>query len=626
MAKRFQSKSAVSALALAFIITGVSSPANAQYLFDRLFGNRNQQQQQQPARVVPQQQIPVAPSKPVPVVKVAAPTFHNFKADSLVGIDLAALNSSLPGAGEGGAEPSASSFREAVAAASDLELRAEKPIADAILAHYTSKPEFIWLDGSSLTERARVVMGVLNDAEAFGLTAADYSMNRPFFSAATGEEGKIRRLRAMLRFELTLTARALRYARDAHMGRLDPNKLSGFHDFAPKKMEEGRVLDILASTATPDRYLKALHPQNEAFASLKDELAVLRVAAKDEIAVDPHLLLKPGGSHPDFPKILSIIDRDADKSFREEHGALLVAYAGSDTYREELVPLIKAAQRQHALNPDGIIGRRTVGVLAGETKAARIEKILLSMERLRWHPSYLGETRVVLNVPAFTASYVENGKEKLAMRTVVGSTTNQTNFFHDEIEYVEFNPYWGVPRSIIVNEKLPKLRRDPGFLDRTGYEVFDRNGRRISSASIDWNRYGSNVPFNVRQKPGPSNSLGELKIMFPNRHDIYMHDTPAKSLFSRDVRAFSHGCVRLEDPRAMAAAVLGTSKEEVGKQISTGRNGRKNLSVKIPVYVGYFTAWPDASGKIAYHEDIYGRDAHLAKALGKVDEARSAGS
>src|SRR5690606_17763063 len=236
---------------------------------------------------------PVAPSKPVPIARVSAPTFYNFKADSLVGIDLAALNSSLPQAGKDGTEPSDSAFREAVATAIELELRAEKPIADAILAYYANKPDFIWLDASGLTERARVVMDVLNDAEAFGLTAADYSVNRPFFPAATGEEAKNRRLKAMLRFELTLTARALRYARDAHMGRLDPNKLSGFHDFAPKKMEEGRVLDILASTATPDRYLKALHPQNEAFASLKDELAILRAATKDEIAVDPHLLLKP---------------------------------------------------------------------------------------------------------------------------------------------------------------------------------------------------------------------------------------------------------------------------------------------------------------------------------------------
>src|SRR5690606_14212175 len=128
----------------------------------------------------------------------------------------------------------------------------------------------------------------------------------------------------------------------------------------------------------------------------------------------------------------------------------------------------------------------------------------------------------------------------------------------------------------------------------------DRNGKRVSSASIDWNQYGSNVPFSVRQKPGPSNSLGELKIMFPNSHDIYMHDTPQKHLFSRDVRAFSHGCVRLEDPRAMAAAVLGVSKEEVGKMIAGGKNSRRNVPVKIPVYVAYFTAWPDASGNIGY--------------------------
>lgn len=621
MVKGFHLRGAASALALALVVTSASSPADAQYLFDRLFGNRTQQQRQQPVRVVPQAQVPAVPRKPAPIVKVQAPTFHDFKAENLVEIDLAALASSLAETVEEDAD-----FHAAVEAATALDIRAEKPIADAVITYYAGKPDFIWLDDTGVTEHARIVMNVLNNAELYGLTASDYSINRPFFPAATSDEAKARRLKSMLRFELTLTVRALRYARDAHMGRVDPNKLSGFHDFARKKMEEGVVLDILASSKKPDRYLEALHPQNEAFASLKDELAALRAEAADEIVVDPHLLLKPGGSHPDFAKILSIIERDADKNFREEHGALLVAYAGSDTYQEELVPLIKAAQRKHELTPDGIIGRRTVGMLAGETKAARIDKILLSMERLRWHPSHLGETRVMLNTPAFSASYIENGKEKLAMRTVVGTTRNQTNFFHDKIEYVEFNPYWGVPRSIIMNEKLPRLRQDPGFLDRTGYEVFDRNGRRISSASVDWNRYGNNVPFSVRQKPGPANSLGELKIMFPNQHDIYMHDTPSKNLFARDVRAFSHGCVRLEDPRAMAAAVLGISREDVGKQIAGGRNSRKNVPVKIPVYVGYFTAWPDASGNVAYYEDIYGRDAHLAKALGMIDRVRSAGS
>lgn len=625
MVKRFYAKSAVSALGLAIVIAGTSTPANAQYLLDRLFGNRTQQQ---PVRAYPpapvsqgavQQQ---ATSKPAPAVKVSAPTFFNYKAETLVDFNLGALKAALVD----GDSAENSAFRNAVTGVAELGLQVEKSIGEAIVAYYANKADFIWLDNDQLTPRARLVMDLLNDAETYGLSAADYSMHTPTFPTGSSEEADSRRLRAMLRFELTLSAHALRYARDAHIGRVDPNKLSGFHDFARKPLDERLVLQILASTATPDVYLKALHPQNAIYARLKDELAILRAAAQDEIAVDPHLLLKPGQRHPDFPKILSIIDRDADQGFRDEHGALMVAYSGSDTYLNELVPLIKAAQRKHALNPDGVIGRRTVSVLAGETKAARIEKVVLAMERLRWHPSYLGETRVMLNVPAYTASYIENGKEKLVMRTVVGTATNQTNFFHDEIQYVEFNPYWGVPRSILINEKLPRLRQDPGYLDRTGYEVVDGSGRKVSSASIDWNRYSNNVPFSVRQKPGPSNSLGELKIMFPNRHDIYMHDTPSKSLFSRDTRSFSHGCVRLEDPRAMAAAVLGTTKDDVGKMIAGGRNGRKNVPVRIPVYVSYFTAWADEAGNVSYYEDIYGRDAHLAKAIAQTDEARLAGS
>lgn len=631
MANVFHARNAVSAVALAVTLVGYSSSqADAQYLFDRLFGNRVPRQQQQvvPPTAVPRPQEPVAQAKPAAVKKVSAPSFYNYKAEGLVSIDLAALKSALetkPGAMTEGQE---SSFREAVAATAELELKVEKAIADAIVAHYSARPEFIWLDENGTTQRARGVMGVLNGAESHGLTGSDYSVNSRFFPGATSEEAKLHRAKSMLRWELMMTARALRYARDANMGRVDPNKLSGFHDFARAKLDEKLVLSVLASSDAPDRYLESLHPQNDAYAALKDELAKLRAeaAADEEVVLDPQLLLKPGGKHPDLPKILKIIDRKADSSFREQHGTVLAAFAGTDTYLDELVPVIKAAQRQHDLNPDGIIGRRTVGVLAGETKAAKIEKILLAMERLRWHPSHWGNTRVVLNVPSFTASYVENGVEKLNMRTVVGTTTNQTYFFHDEIEYVEFNPYWGVPNSIMVNEKLPQLRRDPGLLDRTGYEVYDRNGRQVSSASINWNSVGNNIPYSVRQKPGPSNSLGELKIMFPNKHDIYMHDTPSRNLFSRDVRSFSHGCVRLEDPRAMAAAVLGISKEEVGKHIAGGKNNRKTVPVKIPVYVSYFTAWPDLAGNVSYYDDIYGRDAHLAKALGLVDNARSAGS
>jgi murein L,D-transpeptidase YcbB/YkuD len=193
----------------------------------------------------------------------------------------------------------------------------------------------------------------------------------------------------------------------------------------------------------------------------------------------------------------------------------------------------------------------------------------------------------------------------------------------DKIETVEFNPYWGVPRSIIVNEMLPKLYADPSYLDRLGYEVSTASGRKVSSSSVDWYNVGANgAPINVRQRPGARNALGSVKILFPNKHAIYMHDTPAKSLFKKDRRAFSHGCVRLHDPHAMAAAVLGKSKEYVKKRIAQGKNDADTVEADIPVYVAYFTAWPAPDGTVEYFDDVYGRDKYLTRALERTDMSR----
>ena len=191
------------------------------------------------------------------------------------------------------------------------------------------------------------------------------------------------------------------------------------------------------------------------------------------------------------------------------------------------------------------------------------------MEQARWLPADLGSRYVFINQPAYKVYYHDQGAEQFSMRVVVGSKANQTYFFEDEIQTVEFNPYWGVPQSIIINEMLPKLRNDPGYLDRLGYQV-EVGGRPVSSYDVNWN--GSTAGVAVRQPPSSDNALGELKILFPNAHAIYMHDTPSKSFFKKDQRALSHGCVRLADPRRMAAAVLGTTVEDVGKQIAGGRN------------------------------------------------------
>lgn len=177
-----------------------------------------------------------------------------------------------------------------------------------------------------------------------------------------------------------------------------------------------------------------------------------------------------------------------------------------------------------------------------------------------------------------------------------------------------------MPQSIIINEMLPKLRQDPSYLDRMGYEV-EVNGKAVPSSAVNW--YGSTQNISVRQPPSSDNALGDLKILFPNSHAIYMHDTPSKSFFQRDMRALSHGCVRLAEPRKMAAAVLGTTIEDVNQRIAAGQNVAAKVTAKIPVYISYFTAWPNKDGKVEYFDDVYSRDDAMAKAFSATTKARS---
>ncbi|MHB2265166.1 L,D-transpeptidase family protein [Aliihoeflea sp. PC F10.4] len=492
------------------------------------------------------------------------------------------------------------------------ELYAEKSVGDAIVAHYSQVPDFIWTTDTQISDAGRAVMRELADADAYGLNPGDYAVRMP-----SGQDAA-----ALAKFEMALSARILRYARDVHGGRVDPNRISGYHDFELKTVDYAKLLASLAAGDDTREVLRALHPQNAFYKAMQVELEELRASQENSIVIASDTFVRPGQSNVELPKIVQLIEKEADAEFLAEHGAAIDRNRTSEFYGDDLVPVIRAAQAKRNLQVDGIIGPRTVVAFAGETKASRIEKVKLAMEQLRWLPSDLGERYVFLNTPSAKATYVEDGREKFSMRTVVGSKATQTYFFDDEISYVEFHPYWGVPRSIIVNSHLPRLYNDPSYFDRNGFEVTDRNGRRIPSSAINWTQYGANIPYNVRQRPGPNNALGELKIMFPNEHAIYMHDTPDKSLFKRDNRALSNGCIRLEDPRLMAAAVLGWDRARVDQRLA-GEHGRNNLDIKFPVYVAYFTAWPEAGGKMGYYPDVYDRDLKTREAMERIETARA---
>lgn len=640
------------------ITSGFSTQASAQTLMDLLF--RDRARQEPPVEVVP---APPKPAKVAPPPRIAGPQYYTYKTDPLVPVDFASIvpvreregaalseveldhtavgstiedrieevleeakstagAPSQPAATEiqipagTGPEIAAEQLTEdRVRQLEDVSLLAEKNIAEALVAYYSQEPTLIWIADAGVNEKAQSAIATLRQAETEGLDPNDYALAVP---AADADE------RQLLAFEMELSARLLRYGRDALNGRIDPNRISGYHDFKAKEFDGVEWLRAARDSGDVTTFLAQQHPQNAYYRALRDELGRLRQSAENDIVIEPKTVVKPGQTNPEFTKILALIDRRADDAFRSEFGVLLADHLGTETYSQELVPLIKAAQRQAGVGDDGVIGPRTVLALAGESKASSIAKVEAAMERIRWLPSDLSDRYVFINTPSFEAYYVEDGEQKLAMRTVVGRLDTQTYFFQDEISYVEFHPYWGMPRSILINSYLPRVLKDPTYFDRNGYEVVGQNGQVVSSTSVNWGAYGSKIPFNVRQRPGPNNALGEMKIMFPNRHAIYMHDTPEKHLFNRENRALSNGCIRLSDPRAMAAAVLGWDNDRVTRRLA-GKHGRENLEVKVPVYVAYFTAWPDQTGIVRYYNDTYSRDTKVQAAIEKVAALRAAG-
>lgn len=608
---RFASKAVSLPLAALVATLATGTPqAGAANLFDALFGGGIKKAKREEFPPPPPAQ---APRKAAPITKISAPSYYNYKVDSLKKVDFAKLAAVAQSASLD-ATTTGTAFRDAVGSLSDYELMAESDAGKAIVEYYSAHPDFIWVTDGDINDRARSALRVLADAGSHGLLPSDYGVSVPASNADAAA-----RQAELMRFEMTLSARVLRYVHDSVGGRIDPNRISGYHDFAPKPLDMVEALTSLAAAPDPRAWLESKHPQSAAYKALRVELETLEASAENEIVVDAKLVLKPGETNPELAKLLQLISRNLDDDVGGEFGPVLARLGNSETYVEELVPVIKAVQAKAGLKADGVIGPRTVSSLAGTSKADRMDKVLVALEQLRWMPEVTG-TRVFINQPAYTAQFIEGDTETLNMRVVVGKPSNQTSFFYDEIEQIDYNPYWGVPQSIIVNEMLPRLRNDPGYLDRAGYEVSDAKGKRIASSSINWAQYGGKVPFNVRQAPSEANALGELKILFPNKHAIYMHDTPQKEFFKRDARAFSHGCVRLQDPRGMAAAVLGTSVDHVVEKLGQGHSFEKTR--RIPVFIAYFTAWPDQNGKVDYFADVYDRDAKVKVAMEKTEAVR----
>ncbi|MGV3551911.1 L,D-transpeptidase family protein [Rhizobium sp.] len=574
------------------------------------------------------------PAKALP--KVAPPKYFTYKADALKLIAAAKFAPAMQTAsadpvtdpGQTGSIQTVSadpqSIQDERAFIGDVKVRAPAEVAAAIEKFYSSNTGLMWVNADGLKDGARVAMAYLEGVDMVGLDPDDYKVVDPTDGLASADPAA--RQRALMQFEIELSAKILTYVQDTVRGRVDPNRIAEYYDFKRKTVNLDGAMTVMRASPDIAAYLESRTPVNTQFAALQREYVRLKAAAgstDERIVIAPGTLLKPGNSSAEVANVIAAIQKQGSDKLKVEYSLAFASYQGTAEYTDDLVDVVKAFQAEKGLKADGVVGPGTIRVLmGGDDNSTKMQKIKVAMEQLRWLPKDLGPRYVFINQPAYQVYYHNNNKEEFSMRVVIGSPRNQTFFFQHEISLVEYNPYWGVPRSIIVNEMLPELRADPSYLDRLGYET-SIGGRQVSSSSIDWN---STDAVDVRQPPGRGNALGQLKIMFPNAHAIYMHDTPQKEFFKRDMRALSHGCVRLADPKKMAAAVMNMTVPEIEAEIAGGKNKQVKVPEKFPVYIAYFTAYPNKDGVVEYFDDVYSRDSYMEKAFTATAKARDVAS
>ncbi|MHA7773303.1 L,D-transpeptidase family protein [Roseibium sp. M-1] len=479
-------------------------------------------------------------------------------------------------------------------------------LADGLLLYYGERAFApIWFTEAGLTEDAHLVIAAMAAANDHALNPNNYDplgLLQKSETAASEQD--------WARFDIDLSVQFLRYATHLSSGRVQPNKINKALNLFPDRPEPKILLENAEQAVDFSAFLESLAPQSDNYARLKRRLAQFREkAAQGGFTTVPEgEVLKPGMSDPRIATLkLRLMEEDIP-------GA--EAHTG-ETYDGALVEAVKVFQEYHGLDPDGVIGNATLAQLNMPINDKLIQ-MELNMERRRWMPDDLGAFYVFVNLADQNLKVVRNGKTIHTTRVVVGKPYHATPVFSDTLEYVEINPFWNVPYSIATKEYLPKLKQNSAALSGKNIRVF-QDGSEIAPTQIAWNSYsGGNFPFRLRQDPGDDNALGRIKFMFPNQFNIYIHDTPSKSLFSRSERAFSHGCIRVSDPFGLADVLLADNNAAPGHWEAI-RDSRERTVVKpatgVEVHLTYLTAWMNKDGSTHFRKDIYGRDKVLLDAL-----------
>ena len=498
------------------------------------------------------------------------------------------------------AEAQVTAFRQAVA---------EAVARDEDLAAFYREREFegLWT-GSTRADRNRrnALMAAFEAAGSHGLPAARYDADTLMAQLRAAQTPQDQG-----RMEAELSRLFLQYARDIQTGILVPGRVD---EWIKRQVPyRSRLATIQAfSQSNASAFLRSLAPSSPEYARLmREKMRLERELSRGGWGAQVNSQkLEPGATGP---QVVALRDRLIAMGF--------LPRTATQTYDEAITAAVQRFQLSHGLAADGVAGAGTLNEI-NVPMERRLQSVIVAMERERWINRPRGARHVWVNLTDFSASIVDNDVVTFSTRSVIGANDEdrQSPEFSDVMEFMVINPSWYVPRSIITKEYLPQLQRNRNAVRHL--LITDSRGREVNRSNIDFNQYNENTfPFAMRQPPSRGNALGLVKFMFPNRHNIYLHDTPAKNLFAREVRAFSHGCIRLNDPFEFAYALLAKQESDpegfFQGRLRTGNESRVNLDDPVPVHLVYRTAFTNVTGSLQFRRDIYGRDRRIWNALAR---------
>ena len=462
--------------------------------------------------------------------------------------------------------------------------------------------------------RARTLIAALDASDAQGLPRQRYAPEAlaKLYEAdgsTAGPEDAARR-------EVAASVAYLRFAGDLQTGILDPSAVN--EDISRRPSRPAPAVLLARLDAGPlDAVLHDLRPPSADYDRLVAEKARLETLSRGQDwgpAVTDGETLHPGDSGP---RVAELRARLARLGY-----VVPAAEPVGTTFDAPLDASVRAFQSDYGLNDDGVVGSQTLAALNAPAEK-RLAQVVVNLERLRWMPRDLGQRYLYVNIPDFTVKLFENDAAVWESRVVVGKAhVTETPEFSKVVEYMVVNPSWHIPDSIAIRDYLPKLQRDPMVLKRQNISLMTRGGTEINPKLVNFKQYTpENFPFRIKQRPNDDNALGDVKFMFPNRFSVYMHDTPHRELFARDVRAYSNGCIRLQKPRELAEILLTGQVPDPAASfdgwLATKTEKHVTLKRQIPVHITYRTVWFDADGGARYRPDVYDRDAQVFEALEK---------